>query len=254
MGTALCELLARHGHEVIAWDRAAVPVDNYHAMEAFVRASAPDVLFHLAIAAQSTGRANESWLVNYQWSSELAWLTRILDIDFVFTSTAMVFSNQAKGPFTRASAPDASEGYGHEKRRAEERVFHQNPRSRVVRLGWQIGDAPGSNNMIDYLERNMREHGEVRASTRWLPACSFLADTAATLVALAGAAPGLYMLDSNTGFSFCEIAQALSARHGNRWRITPTEDFVYDQRFMDGGVTMPSLAERLPLLGDPGQR
>jgi dTDP-4-dehydrorhamnose reductase len=251
VGSALCARLAQHGHEVIAWDRERVPVDDYHAMEAFVRASAPDVLFHLAIAARPTGRDNESWLVNYEWPSELAWITRILDIDFVFTSTAMVFSDRALGPFTRASVPDAPHGYGYEKRRAEDRVFAQNPRARVVRLGWQIGDAPGSNTMIDHLERTMQEHGEVRASTRWLPATSFLVDTAEALAVLPASPPGLYMLDSNTGWSFFDIARALSGLHGQRWTITATDDFVYDQRLVDGGVSMPSLAQRLPLEHPP---
>jgi dTDP-4-dehydrorhamnose reductase len=64
-------------------------------MEAFVRGHAPDVLYHLAIASQSTGRGpNESWQVNYEWSSELAWITRSLGVRRVFASTATVFSDR----------------------------------------------------------------------------------------------------------------------------------------------------------------
>lgn len=44
---------------------------QYYPMEAFVRAESPDVLFHLAIASQPTGRASEGWRVSYEWSSEL---------------------------------------------------------------------------------------------------------------------------------------------------------------------------------------
>lgn len=248
VGTALCAHLRAEDHEVVTWDRTRVAVDRYHDMEAFVRAESPDVLYHLAIASQPSGRENEGWLVNYEWPSELAWITRTLDITFVFTSTAMVFSNDAKGPFQRDSVPDAKEGYGYEKRRAEERVFAQNPAARVVRLGWQIGTAPGSNNMIDFFESHMRDHGHVNASTRWYPATSFLPDTAAALERVAQLPRGLYMLDSNRSWTFFEIAEALNELHGNRWEIRATDDFVYDQRLIDDAIAMPALDHHLPRL------
>lgn len=250
VGTALSRRLSAQGHAVIAWDRAAVPIDDYHAMEAFVRAEAPDVVYHLAIASRPTGRPGESWLVNYEWSSELAWITRVLGVRLVFTSSVMVFSNDARGPFTPSSAPDATEGYGHEKRRAEERVRYQNPEAVIARLGWQIGEAPGSNNMLDFLTRTARERGHVPASTRWYPATSFLDDTAEALIGLSKMPPDTYMLDSNDRFTFFEIASALARRHQAAWNVTPTEDFVFDQRMQDPRVPMPSLAVRLPELGE----
>lgn len=248
VGTALGRALEGGGHQVVAWDRGRVPIDDYHAMEAFVRAVGPDVIYHLAIASRPTGREGESWLVNHEWSSELAWIARVLGVAMVFTSTVMVFSNDARGPFTRDSVPDAREGYGYEKRRAEARVRYQNPDARIVRLGWQIGDAPGSNNMLDFLDRQAREHGRVRASTRWYPATSFLDDTAEALVAVAGMPADLYMLDANRSWTFYDIACALARRHGGAWPVEPTEDFVYDQRMRDDRVPVPSLATRLPEL------
>jgi hypothetical protein len=161
VGSRLSGFLRQQGFEVIPWDRSRVPVDDYAAMERFVRESAPEVLFHLATASQPTGRPGESWLINYEWTSELAWITRTLGIRFVFSSTALVFSNDARGPFTKDSPPDAAEGYGYEKRRAEERVFHQNPEARVVRLGWQIGEEPTGNNMVAFLEDKMRQEALV---------------------------------------------------------------------------------------------
>jgi dTDP-4-dehydrorhamnose reductase len=204
------------------------------------------VLFHLATASQPTGRPGESWLINYEWTSELAWITRTLGIRFVFSSTVLVFSNDARGPFTRDSRPDATEGYGYEKRQAEERAFYQNPEARVVRLGWQIGEEPTGNNMVAFLEDKMRQEGRVRASTRWYPACALLDDTVKALHELAGAAPGLYMLDSNERWTFYEIARALNDRHGGRWRVEPSEDFVCDHRMRDERIRLPALKERLP--------
>jgi dTDP-4-dehydrorhamnose reductase len=247
VGRALSAHLAARGCDVAAWDRQQVPVDSYHAMEAFVRRADPDVIFHLAIASQPTGKHNEGWLVNYHWPSELAWIARSLGVRFVFTSTAMVFSNDAKGPFTPKSEPDAPEGYGLEKRRAEARVFFQNPGAHVVRLGWQIGETEGSNNMVDYLWQKHRHEGVIRASTKWLPACSFLQDTAAALEDAASMPPGLYHVDSNTGWNFFEIATAINSMLGKPWKVEPTEDFVYDQRLLDPRLKTAPLLARLAL-------
>jgi dTDP-4-dehydrorhamnose reductase len=54
------------------------------------------------------------------------------------------------------------------------------------------------------------------------------------------------MLDSNERWTFYEIARALSARHGGRWQVEPSEDFVFDQRMRDERIQLPSLKERLP--------
>lgn len=246
VGSALASFLRARGDEVVLWDRSVVPIDRYQPMEDFVRCEKPDVLFHLAIASKGTGKPNESWLVHYEWTSELAWICRQLGVRFLFTSSVMVFSDNAKGPFTLDSAPDAPDGYGYEKRMAEQRVFHQNPGSIVARLGWQIGDAPGSNNMIDNFEKRMRSEGAIHASRRWLPACSFIQDTAAALASLN--APGLYMLDGNRKWNFFEIAGALNELHGRRWKVVPNDDFVFDQRMLDPREPAASLKERLPAL------
>ena len=246
VGTAFRQCAEAHGVEVVAWNRTAVPIDRYQPMEDFVRATNPDALVHLAIGSKGTGRPNESWLVNYEWTSELAWIAHELGVQFLFTSSVMVFSDASRGPFTVESQPDAPEGYGYEKRTAERRVFHQNPAARVVRIGWQIGDRAGSNNMIDFFERQVREHGRITASTRWLPACSFLPDTAEVLWQVLSQPPGLYMVDSNARWSFFEIATALNRRHGGVWKIVPTQDFVYDQRMRDDRLEVPALNKRLP--------
>jgi dTDP-4-dehydrorhamnose reductase len=248
VGSALAEHLRTQGHKVVAWDRSVIPIDRYQPMEDFVRQERPDVLFHLAIASRSTGVAKESWLVNYEWTSELAWITRQLGVRFVFTSSVMVFTDNAKGPFTVNSKPDAAEGYGYEKRMAEERVFHQNPNAIIARLGWQIGDTSGSNNMIDFFERQTVAHGRIQASRKWYPACSFVRDTAPALLWLASAAPGLYLIDSNTRWTFHEIASALNEKNGGRWNVVVNDDFVFDQRMIDPRVPIPSLQSTLPTL------
>lgn len=248
VGRALHARLTRGGWCVVGWDRGAVPIDRYDAMLAFVERCAPAVVVNLAIASTPTGRDNEGWLVNHDWPSELAWITRQLGVRFVHASSVMVFSGIAAGPFTTESEPDATEGYGYEKRMAEQRVMSQNPAATIARLGWQIGDAPGSNNMIDFFERESAR-GRVGASTRWRPACSFLEDTADGIARLLGAGPGVYQLDSNARWSFFEIAQALRTVRRAAWDLVASEQPTQDQRMIDPRVEMPSLAVRLPPLG-----
>ena len=247
MGTALCECLTRAGWNVARWNRAEVGLDDYATMEKHVSDVAPDVLFHLAVASQPTQPRTspaEAWHVNYEWTSELAWITRQLGVGFVFASTVMVFTESRPGPYTIASRPDAAHDYGRDKREAENRVFRQIPDAKVVRLGWQIGETQQGNQMVRWLS----SQSPVRASTRWLPACSFLDDTADAMVRIAKGGAGLYHVDGNEGWSFYDIASALRKRHGADWKIEPTADRAYDQRLLDPRVKLPPLAERLPEL------
>lgn len=249
VGGGLKQYLEGRGDTVIPWDRNQTPIDDYAATENFVRAAQPDVLFHLATASRLTGRENEGWWVNYHWTSELAWICRQLKVRFLFTSSVMVYTNQAVGPFTPETIPDEVEGYGYEKLQAEGRALAQNPDAVIARIGWQIGEQPGSNNMLEFFQRQTQQHGEVKASQRWYPACSFIADTASALVDLIQQSGGVYLVDSNTRWTFYEIASALNGIHQGRWNITPTTDFVYDQRMIDSRVSIPALNVRLPALG-----
>jgi len=246
VGHALAAHLESLGHSWIGWDRSRISIDSYHDMEAFVQETDPDAIFHLAICSSPTGRDNENWLVNYQWPGELAWIARILSIPFLCASTVLVFAADQQGPFAPSDTPLSEEEYGSIRRHGEQRILSQNPGAHIARLGWQIGDAPGSNNMIDFFQKQQEEHGEVRASSLWFPACSFLQDTAAALLSLIDMPRGLYQLDENRGWSFARIAAALNRRHGNNWNIVPCEDFSQDQRMLDQRISMPSLRERLP--------
>jgi dTDP-4-dehydrorhamnose reductase len=131
---------------------------------------------------------------------------------------------------------------------AEARVFHQNPDAIVARLGWQIGEAPGTNNMIDLFEKQMTASGHINASRKWFPVCSFVRDSAAALSWLATAKPGLYQINSNTRWNFFEIASALNEKHGRRWNIVANDDFVFDQRMIDPRIQIPSLQASLKTL------
>jgi dTDP-4-dehydrorhamnose reductase len=247
VGQALVAAISSMGGDAVAYDLSVAPAQDYGAMERYIQALRPTVLFHLAIASEARGPNSEGWIINEHWPSELAWLTAQHGIPFVFTSTAMVFTNDAPGPFTPDTPPDATEGYGGEKVRTEHTVRRQNPAARIVRLGWQIGSESIGNQMVAWMENQQRDHGVVRASRLWIPACSFLEDTAEALLRLPAMAPGLYHLDGNEdNDSFHAIALGLNRLHGEPWKVEADDSFVYNQRLIDPRLPVGAIRQRLP--------
>ena len=94
----------------------------------------------------------------------------------------------------------------------------------------------------------MEAEGQINASTKWLPACSFLDDTAAALLSISQMQPGIYMIDSNKKWNFFEIVSALNKKHGNKWKMAATDDFIFDQRMIDERLQVPGLKQRLKSL------
>jgi dTDP-4-dehydrorhamnose reductase len=251
VGSALRVVLEGRGDEVIGWDRSVAPPHDAAACDAYLRTVKPESIVHLAVASSGTGVEHEGRVVSVDWSERLASHCGAAGIPFVFTSTVMVFTDDATGPFTIASQPDATDGYGGEKAEAERKVLAANPDAVVARLGWQIGEEPGSNNMIDFLTNAMKKDGVVKASREWKPATSFLSDTAAALAwlrdeAAAGRFRGVAMVDGNrAGASFHDIVRALSAKHGGVFAVEADDSFVCDQRMLDERVPVGQVEERL---------
>ena len=249
VGKAVAETARAQGDTVFAWDRSIAPPDDPSAGERLIDTTRPDAILHLAIPSQGTGRPDEGRLVNIDWTRHLASCCRQRDLRFLYASTAMVFTDFAKGPFHVDAPPDATEGYGGEKRRGELAALEAYPQTIVTRLGWQIGHAPGGNNMLEFLVNKMKTDGVIGASRKWLPATSFVTDTAAALLRLArGNGSGIYQINANDRWNFLEIVLALNQRHGGTWRVEGNDDFVYDQRLIDDRTGMPPLSDSLPEL------
>jgi len=229
----VAERLRREGFEVVAWDRAEVPPDDAGAVRDFVARTRPDWLVHAA-----TGSPD--------WTATLAVECARASIGFLHTSSASVFSGRGTGPRSLDAEPDATDDYGRYKIECERRVARANPYALVVRIGWQIGERPGGNNMLTYLADAQARDGSVRASTRWFPACSFLTDTADALTDLmARRAEGLYQADGNPGMTFFEIATALNRMQGEPWTVVASDEPVLDHRMVDSRVRIASVTNRL---------
>lgn len=204
------------------------------ACRAFIDSVAPDGVVHLAFGAEA-------------WAGLLAGEARERGIPFVFSSTAMVFAERPNGPYPTTAARNASDDYGRYKVRCEDTVRGASAEAMIVRLAYQIDPDGVGNNMVAHLDAAAESGAPVHASTRWVPACAFLDDTAAALLSfLTDPEPGVHHLDGNaaTAWTYHQIVTALREELGRSWRIVPTERPDHDQR-LAGSRRMAGLDARL---------
>lgn len=235
VGPRLAEHARRAGHEVVAWRRDEVSPDDAAACRAFLTASAPDAVVHLAFGAEA-------------WAALLAGEARARGIPFVYSSTAMVFARRPDGPYATSSPRTADEDYGRYKIRCEDAVLGASPEAMVVRLAYQVDPGGLGNNLVAHLDAAAAAAGgEVTASTRWVPALAFLDDTATALLSfLTDPEPGVHHLDANatTAWTYHEVVTALRDSLGRDWRIAATQDPDHDQRLL-GSDRVAGLDTRL---------
>lgn len=237
MNGTVAPAVSRHfssvGHHCLGWNRTEVPQDRHDEAAAHLDALKPTLLVHCGMTSpEATGM--------------LARLASERDIGFVFTSTVSVFSESGTGPYTVTSVPNAEEPHGLYKRRCEEAVLVANPRAWIIRLGWQIGTGPGSNNMVDFLYKQNQSHGSIEASRRWFPSCSFLDQTASAIQFVVEQRPsGTYLANANSRLSFFEIASRLAMAHPTL-SVRSADAFVRDDRMFDDRVPMDDLDGVLP--------
>lgn len=229
---AVVAALASAGHSVVRWDRGRVPIDDAGAARAFVVEARADWFFHIATGSPA-------------WAEAVARICGSAGVRFLFTSSVSVYGDTQQGPFTLHVTPQPGDDYGLYKLECEHRVLAANPDATVVRLGWQIGAAPGTNTMVDFLHRMHVERGYVEASTNWVPACSFLEDTATALVDATTREAGVYLFDGNPGLSFHGIAERLGRRDGRGWQVRATELPFRNTQMLDDRIPVAPITEQL---------
>lgn len=227
----LARTLRSAGHTIIPWNRSDVPINDHIAARNFIDRKQPDWFFHIA-----TGSPD--------WAELVARICAEQNIKLLFTSSVSVYSASQYGPLTLDILPEPNDEYGRYKLECERRVQAVCPKALLVRLGWQIGTAPGGNQMIDYLERTFKTHRRIDASIHWYPACSFLSDTSQSLIHMMRTLPsGLYHLDGNPGLNLYDIAVGLNRIHGEPWIVTPVDTPVQNNRMIDQRVQVRSISE-----------
>ncbi|MCK9688644.1 sugar nucleotide-binding protein [Scleromatobacter humisilvae] len=241
----LAHLAEAAGWRILGWDRHAVPADDGVQARAWLAQARPDAIAHLAIG-------------NVVWAGLLAGHAHEHGIPLLFTSTAMVFDHDPDGPHDVADARTARDDYGRGKIACEDAIRRACPAAAIARLGWQIDERAVGNNMLAELDRWQARDGRIVASSRWTPACSFMADTCEALLALLTTRQaGTVHLDSNAAeaWRFDEIVMALKTRFARDWTVEvdgSAAAYAHDQRLVGGSATLPALSTRLPSLARRG--
>ena len=241
LGPRLAQQARASGCRVSGWDRRIVPADDSAAARDELLRLRPDAIAHLAIASTA-------------WTALLARHASERAIPLLFTSTAMVFDHDPDGPHDVAAPRNARDDYGCGKIACEDVVRAEHPQATIARLGWQIDETASGNNMVAELDRWQARDGRVNASALWTPACSFMADTCASLLALIlRGQGGTVHLDSNAveAWTFDKIVSALKRRCDRDWVVEVDRTaaaYAHDQRLAGGAVTLPRLSTRLPEL------
>ncbi len=245
IGRPLVKYLVNQGFEIIKWNRHEVNISNYHDMEKYITFYKPEVFYHLAaITSWDERERRDSWLVNYHWTSELAWICRIHGIRFIFISSAMVFDIFQQGPFYPDTEPLAQSGYGYEKRKAEEQCLKQNPNTVIVRLGWQI-NGDGKNCMLYQFDEEQQRKGKVMLSDQFLPSCSFVEDTVRVLTERMNAKPGIYQVNANRGLNLYELGCYLKKIYQKDWQLEKTTEPAQNQLMLDDRIQIEELESAL---------
>ncbi len=232
--------LRRLGHEAVAFDRARCSPDDAVAVDAYLAEHSPQAVMHLGFGSEA-------------FAAQLALWCGERGLPMLFTSTAMVFDHEPNGPHLATHERNAKDDYGRYKARCEDAVLHAHAGACVARLGWQIHIGAGAsafgNNMLAALDAEFARTGQVRASTAWVPACSFMEDSATALVALlqSGAA-GAHHVDANAqaAWSFERIVCGLAAKAGRSWQVVAHDEYRHDQR-LSASVPIVGIDERLGL-------
>lgn len=235
----LAALARQRGHQVLAWDRQQIDPNDAVAAQAWLAGQRLDGIAHLAMGSSA-------------WAALLAAYAAQQHLPMLFTSTAMVFDHEPDGPHHPHDQRTAKDDYGRYKIACEDAVAAANPAASIVRIGWQIDGEAAGNNMLMALDDWQQREGRVAASRAWIPACSFMADTAQGLLQLLNEPlPGFVHLDSNAleGHSFDQVAVALREHFGREaWHIEVNEAYRHDQRLVGRPSGVPPLSARLPSL------
>jgi dTDP-4-dehydrorhamnose reductase len=237
----VAKCFAQKSYEVVAWDRGQLDpnVADAETINRHLETLALDGIVHVGMGSEV-------------WAAVMARNMGERGLPFVFTSTAMVFDCNPNGPHSIGDARSARDDYGRYKIRCEDAILDANPSAVIARFGYQIDEVkPSGNNMVAHLMAQ-GEAGPIRASERWVPATSYMPETANGLSALfemakLGQAGGVHHLDSNTrtALTYPQIVAKTAKRLNRNWIIEPTNDYVHDQRLMpalrDDTITLPDL-------------
>jgi dTDP-4-dehydrorhamnose reductase len=214
--------------EVVAADRAALPVDHRSAVLEAFEGIRPDVVVHAGAwtAVDDCELDRErAFRVNALGTRNVAEAARRWRAHMVFLSTDYVFDGDARRPYVEWDVPAPRSVYGQSKLGGE----HECPEgATIVRTSWVCGF--GGSNMVKTALRLAEADGPLRFVDDQHGSPTFTADLASALVTLAtDRVPGLFHV-TNTGATtwYGFVRAVLDAAGHDPGRVHPiaTADLV----------------------------
>lgn len=151
------------GHEVIAPPESAFDLLDGAAVQATIRAVAPDLVVNAA-AYTAVDRAeserDRALAINATAAGALAEAARAVGAGFVHVSTDFIFDGESPHPYPVDAAPRPLSVYGETKLLGEQAVRAAHADALIIRTAWVY--AAAGHNFMQTMLRLMREGREVR--------------------------------------------------------------------------------------------
>jgi len=146
LGQAIVRAAQAAGHDTVGLTRADADVVDLGAIDAAVRASAPEVLVNCAAWTDVDGAESsleEAYRINAEGAGNVATAAARAGAWIVQISTDYVFDGNKRSPYVESDAPSPLSSYGSSKLAGEREVVARCPDMHtIVRTSWLFGTGP----------------------------------------------------------------------------------------------------------------
>lgn len=221
LGSALCPLLRRQGHQVLATDirlleagMEFLDVRDFERVKVVCGRLLPDAILHLAAETNlelCESQVDHAYSTNTIGTRNIAWICRDLDIPMLYVSSIGVFDGTKSEPYNELDVPNPINVYGRTKWAGEVIVESVLRKHFIVRAGWMIGGADREKKFVALIVKQLRNGTrQIRALTDRIGTPTYTADFAQGLVRLIGTEHyGAYHLSSGGVVSRYQVAEKI---------------------------------------------
>ena len=214
LGSRLVEEGRRRGHDVDAFDRPELELDEPEAAAALVGSRRPDLLIHGAAMTDVDGcesRAAEAMRRNGSASGALAAAAAACGAACIYISSDYVFDGLKASPYLEDDQTGPASVYGRSKLLGEKEVARSG--GTVVRMSWSFG--PDGPNFVRTIAGKLLEGSDLRVVDDQLGSPTFTRDSAAALYDIGEAgARGIFHLCNAGSTTWFGFARAIASELG----------------------------------------
>ncbi|MDR2828261.1 MAG: sugar nucleotide-binding protein [Acholeplasmatales bacterium] len=218
--------ITKYGYECVIWDRKVIDIDIDNAINNYLNEVKPDLIVHFAY-----GR--------FEWSTLMALYAKNNNIKMVYISTVNVYGDNCNGNLDKESLCIPNDDYSRYKKTSEDKILGFNKNVYICRIGWQISgpEETHDNNMVEFMRREFRNNGVVKASISSYLSTSFTKDLTKEIArVIENMKPDIYLFNSNFSINFYDLLCKLNALYNLNVKIEAINDKYFDNRMYDNRV------------------